>query len=95
MSLKTVTAIEARKTLGTILNSVSFGNNQYIVERKGVPMAAIVPVKKLEQMDRARKRFFANMSKISDAFAEEGVEKLDAVIDEATEAAKALERSGE
>lgn len=94
MSLKTVTAIEARNKLGTILNSVSFGNNQYIVERKGVPMAAIVPVKKLEQMDRARKRFFANMSKISDAFAEESGERLDAMIDEATEAAKTLERSG-
>lgn len=95
MSLKTVTAIEARNKLGTILNSVSFGNNQYIVERKGVPMAAIVPVKKLEQMDRARKRFFANMSKISEAFAEESSEKLDAMINEATKAAKTLERSGE
>ncbi len=57
-------------------------------------MAAIVPVKKLEQIDRARKRFFANMSKISDAFAEKNAEELDTMIKEATEAAKAFERSG-
>ena len=58
-------------------------------------MAAIVPVKKLEQMEKARKRFFANMSKISDTFAGESAEELDKIIDEATEAAKALERSSE
>ncbi|MDZ7695940.1 MAG: hypothetical protein U5R49_03095 [Deltaproteobacteria bacterium] len=94
MSLKTVTAIEARKAFGTIMNAVSFGNDQYIVERKGVPMVAIISVKRLEQMDRARQRFFKNMSKISDAFAKEDPEELDAMIGEAAQAAKALERSG-
>lgn len=94
MSLKVVTAIEARKTFGAIMNAVSFGNDQYIVERKGVPMVAIIPVKRLEQIDRAKQRFFKNMSKISDAFGEEASEDLDAIIDEATQAAKSLERSG-
>ncbi|MCF8083185.1 MAG: type II toxin-antitoxin system Phd/YefM family antitoxin [Deltaproteobacteria bacterium] len=94
MSLKVVTAIEARKILGTIMNAVSFGNDQYIVERKGVPMVAIIPVKKLEQMDKARRRFFKNMSKISDAFAGEDPDKLDAIIDEATQATKKLETPG-
>jgi len=93
MSLKVVTAIEARKILGTIMNAVSFGNDQYIVERKGVPMVAIIPVKKLEQMDRARQRFFRNMSKISDGFAHEDPDKLDAIIEEATQAAKKREPS--
>ncbi|MEJ2589627.1 MAG: hypothetical protein P8165_19010 [Deltaproteobacteria bacterium] len=93
MSLKVVTAIEARKILGTIMNAVSFGNDQYIVERKGVPMVAIIPVKKLQQMDKARHRFFKNMSKISDAFAGEDPDKLDTMIDEATQAAKRVELS--
>jgi PHD/YefM family antitoxin component YafN of YafNO toxin-antitoxin module len=93
MSLKVVTAIEARKILGTIMNAVSFGNDQYIVERKGVPMVAIISVKRLEQMDRARQRFFKNMSKISDCFAGEDSEKLDAILREASQAAKKLEPS--
>ena len=93
MSLKVVTAIKARKTFGTIMNAVSFGNDQYIVERKGVPMVAIISVKRLEQMDRARRRFFRNMSKISGCFAGEDLKELDAILTEATQAAKKLEPS--
>lgn len=35
MSLKVVTAFKARQNFGTIMNAVSFKNDQYIVERKG------------------------------------------------------------
>ena len=56
-------------------------------------MVAIIPVKKLEQMDRARQRFLRNMSKISDGFAHEDPGKLDAIIEEATQAAKKREPS--
>ena len=63
MSLKVVTALKARQIFGTIMNAVSFRNDQYIVERKGMPMVAIIPIKKFRQMDKARQRFFSNMSK--------------------------------
>jgi prevent-host-death family protein len=92
MSLKVVTALKARKIFGTIMNAVSFGNDQYVVERKGVPMVAIIPIKKFKQMDKARQRFFSNMSRISDSFAGEDVEKLDEILSEATQAAKRVER---
>ena len=93
MSLKVVTALRARQIFGTIMNAVSFRNDQYIVERKGTPMVAIIPVKKLEQMGKARQRFFSNMSKISDSFAGEDPDKLDKVLEEATQAAKQIELS--
>ncbi len=93
MSLKVVTAIKARQTFGTIMNEVSYGNNQYIVERKGLPMVAIIPVKKLEQMDKARQRFFKNMSKISDSFKEADSKEIDDILKEATLAAKKIELS--
>ncbi len=88
MSIKVITAMKARKIFGTIMNAVSFGNDQYIVERKGKPMIAIIPVRKFEQMTRARQRFFRNMSKISQSFAGESPEKLEALLEEATRAAK-------
>ena len=91
MSLKVVTALKARQKLGTIMNAVSFRNDQYVVERKGVPMVAIIPIKKFKQMDKARQRFFSNMSKISDSFAGEDVEELDHILSEATQAAKQVE----
>ena len=95
MSIKVVTAIQARKILGTIMNAVSFGNDQYIVERKGIPMVAIIPVKKLQQMDRARLRFFKNMSKISESFSGEDAATLENMLEEATTAAKKAERPQE
>lgn len=93
MSLKVVTAIKARQTFGTIMNEVSYGNNQYIVERKGLPMVAIISVKKLKQMDKARQRFFKNMSKISDSFTEVNPKEIDDILKEATLAAKITELS--
>lgn len=91
MSLKVVTALEARQQLGTIMNAVSFKNDQYVVERKGIPMVAIIPIKKFKQMDKARQRFFANMSKISDSFVGEDLGKLEDILAEATQAAKQVE----
>jgi len=92
MSLKVVTALKARQTFGTIMNAVSFGNDQYVVERKGVTMVAIIQIKKFKQMDKARQRFFSNMSKISVSFAGEYLEKLADILEEATQAAKQVER---
>ena len=95
MSLKVVTALKARQIFGTIMNAVSFRNDQYIVERKGMPMVAIIPVKKFKQMDKARQRFFSNMSKISESFIGEEPNKLDDILEEATQAAKKVELSQE
>ena len=95
MSLKIVTALKARQILGTIMNTVSFRNDEYIVERKGVPMVAIIPIKKFKQMEKARQRFFRNMSRISESFTGEDPNKLDSILKEATEASKKLELTRE
>jgi len=43
-------------------------------------------------MDKDRQRFFGNMSKISDSFTGEDLEKLNDILEEATQAAKQAER---
>jgi len=48
-----VTTMEVRQKLGDLLNRVDLRHDQFIIERKGRPIAALVPVEKLEQMDRA------------------------------------------
>jgi prevent-host-death family protein len=50
---ETVTTIEVRQRLGDLLNRVDLRHDQFIIERKGRPLAALVPVEKLDQMDRA------------------------------------------
>jgi prevent-host-death family protein len=54
---ETVTTIEVRRRLGDLLNRVELRHDQFIIERKGKPLAALVPVEKLEQMDRAARLF--------------------------------------
>ncbi|MCI0628517.1 MAG: type II toxin-antitoxin system Phd/YefM family antitoxin [Acidobacteria bacterium] len=48
-----ISTLEIRQRLGDILNRVALRNDQFIIERKGKPMAAVVPVERLEQMERA------------------------------------------
>ena len=48
-----ISTFEIRQRLGDILNRVSLRSDQFIIERKGKPMAAVVPVGRLEQMQRA------------------------------------------
>jgi len=52
-----ISTLEIRQRLGDILNRVALRNDQFIIERKGKAMAAVVPVERLEQMQRlARKQ---------------------------------------
>ena len=50
---RTISTLEARRQLGDILNRVALRHDQFIIERKGQPLAAVVPVERLEQMQRA------------------------------------------
>ncbi len=50
--IETVSTLEIRKKLGDLLNRVALRHDQFIVERKGKPLAAMVPVEKLKQMER-------------------------------------------
>ncbi len=50
---KKISTKEIRHRLGEILDRVALRHDQFIIERKGKPMAAMVPVSKLEQMQEA------------------------------------------
>jgi prevent-host-death family protein len=48
-----ISTMEVRERLGDYLNRVALRRDQFIIERKGKPLAAIVPVEKLVELDRA------------------------------------------
>jgi len=48
-----ISTLEVRQRLGDILNRVALRNDQFIIERKGKPLAAVMPVERFEQMRRA------------------------------------------
>jgi len=49
---KTINALKARQNLGQLLEEVYYRNEQFIIERAGRPMAAIVPVWQLEEWQK-------------------------------------------
>lgn len=55
---KTVSAVRARGKLGQMLEEVYYRGDQYVTERAGKPMAAVVPVEQYEQWCRERDAFF-------------------------------------
>jgi len=48
-----ISTLEVRQKLGDILNRVALRHDQFIIERKGKPLAAMVPVEQFEQMQLA------------------------------------------
>ena len=63
----TVSALEARKNFGEILNRILYRGEEIFVERKGKPVAKIVPVVKMEDADVIRKRWARHQKEIGDA----------------------------
>lgn len=49
----TVTTMDVRKHVGDILNRVALRGDEYLIERKGKPMAVVMSVEKAESIRRA------------------------------------------
>lgn len=48
-----VSTMDVRRRIGDLLNRVALRHDEFIIERKGKALAALVPVERLEQMRRA------------------------------------------
>jgi prevent-host-death family protein len=46
---KKITAMEARRNFGQMLEEVYYKEDQFVIERAGKPMAALVPLSLLEE----------------------------------------------
>lgn len=60
-----ISTLKIRQQLGDILNRVFLRHDEFIVERKGKPLAALVPVEKIYQMQLAAKIHLLNVLKMN------------------------------
>ncbi len=74
---KTISAFEARRNFGRVLQEVMSNNDNVIVERHGEPVAVVVPVEVYKQWQRSRQAFFDWLRSVS--------ERIDASEEEAEE----------
>jgi prevent-host-death family protein len=50
---KTVNTADVRQRLGDMLDRVKSDRDEFVIERRGEPLAVLVPVEKLERLQRA------------------------------------------
>ena len=51
-----VSTLDVRQRIGDMLNRVALRHDEFIIERKGKALAALVPIERLEQMRRFARR---------------------------------------
>lgn len=51
-----VSTLDVRQRIGDLLNRVALRHDEFVIERKGKPLAALVPVERLDQMRRFAKQ---------------------------------------
>ena len=51
-----VSTLDVRQRIGDMLNRVALRHDEFIIERKGKPMAALVPVERLAQIQSFARR---------------------------------------
>jgi prevent-host-death family protein len=51
-----VSTLDVRQRIGDLLNRVALRHDEFVIERKGKALAALVPVERLEQMQRFARR---------------------------------------
>ncbi|HHW19237.1 MAG TPA: type II toxin-antitoxin system Phd/YefM family antitoxin [Firmicutes bacterium] len=61
---KVLSPIEVRDKLGRIIEEAYYTGKQFIIARRGKPMAAIVPISEYEKWEREREEFFALIDKV-------------------------------
>jgi antitoxin (DNA-binding transcriptional repressor) of toxin-antitoxin stability system len=88
---ETVTTLDVRQRIGDLLNRVTLRQDEFIIERKGKAMAALVPVERLEQMRTLAR---AHALAVLDRQAEGAGDRLsdDQAMDLALEAQRAARR---
>ena len=62
--VKKMTALDARKKFGELLECVHEKGEQYVIERGGEPLAAVVPVWQLQDRQIRRERLFRMIGEV-------------------------------
>jgi antitoxin (DNA-binding transcriptional repressor) of toxin-antitoxin stability system len=80
-----ISALQARKQLGELLNRAYYGGERFIITRDQLPMVKIEPVYSTLEAEAAREQFFAMADEMRANAAQSGLSdaELSALIDEA------------
>ena len=75
--------MQARQTLGQIMNEVALKGDDYIVERAGKPLVAIISMEKYEVIQKERDVALQSLDRIWDKMKDEEIKVVENTINEA------------
>jgi len=81
--LKTISAMQARQSLGRVMNEVALKGDDYIIERDGKPIVAVVSLDKFSVLQKERGEAQQLLTEIRQKMAGTDSEELEALIKEA------------
>ena len=83
-----VTAVEARKRFGEVLEGVFYRGDEVVIERQGKPMAVVIPAELYASIRRARDEVFEQIERNWERNKDVNLAEIDAAVDEAVRAAR-------
>lgn len=88
-----ISAVDARKRLGALLDDVSITGAEYVIERSGKPTAALVPIQIYEQHIKGQRNAFERVEALRQHLTQDATaEDLEEAIDDATESVRKRRR---
>lgn len=88
MSRKTLDTNSVRDRLGEILDEAYYQGSEFVIQRRGKPLAAIIPYSAYERLDRQRKEAFQVFHEIWEANKDVDPEEVAKIVEEEVEALK-------
>ena len=82
---KTISAIKMRQNLGQVMNEVALKADEYIVERAGKPLVAIIPIEQYQGMKKEKEEFFKMVEEIQQEAGKADIRLIDREIEEAVQ----------
>ena len=89
-----ISAWDARRTFGKVLDTVGFRGDTVVVEKNGERLAAIVPIQMLDKWEEERRAFFDHMRAVSQR-ADVPYEEAQELAEEAIQAMRAERQGGQ
>src|SRR5208283_2738599 len=86
--LKKISAMKARQNLGQVMNEVALRGDDFVVERAGKPLVAIIPMEKYRKLQGYLDEFREEVESFQQSVKDVDPKELDAAIEEAVSAAK-------
>lgn len=80
---KKISALKARQNLGQVMNEAALKGDDYIIERAGKPLVAVIPIEKYQSFQQEIEEFFEALSQMRANLKEKDEKEMDVLVEEA------------